>query len=171
MSYAATMRARRWHRAGAPLVALAGLVSLQACAVNNVGFVASEAVPADGAVVVSTYVLGAHLRTAADDRGLSLGFTRRTRIVPLSDAAAAPAAGWRYGHAEPAAANTAALDLHTLGLETRAMAMDTSLTLGLINSTRLANVERGSELAFELHYDALDLASSRYINCMEDVRC
>lgn len=76
---------------GVPLVALA--LAMSACSINGMGFASAEVIEAHGARIVRTETYGVALRSAADDAGVTVGYSWTLAVIP--DCAGAPRAG-RY---------------------------------------------------------------------------
>lgn len=135
---------------------LSVLLLMSGCAVNQQGLLAVRVIEADGAMVYDTRVAGLHLRSAAADRGLSLGYTRRICILDRRDSS--PPSGWYFFQGPELPGECRAYDNNTLGLELRMAAPDTSLTLGARFTTQLARVRDGDATDFSLffHRDRLD---------------
>ncbi|MFO1084766.1 MAG: hypothetical protein U1E21_09400 [Reyranellaceae bacterium] len=77
-----------------PSLAVALIVS--ACSINGVGFASSEVIEATGARAVVTETYGVAVRTAAEDAGITIGYSWTLTLVP--DCAASPRAGkYRFG--------------------------------------------------------------------------
>jgi hypothetical protein len=66
---------------------------LAGCAIDTLGTLGSRVTHAESAVVVDLYTLGAHLRTRADDRGLTIGLARRSYVFTAERAGDLPS-GW-----------------------------------------------------------------------------
>ena len=62
-----------------------------ACSINGMGFASAEVFEAKGARVVRTETYGVALRGAADDAGITIGYSWTLALIP--DCAAAPPAG------------------------------------------------------------------------------
>jgi hypothetical protein len=67
-------------RASGVLVAAA--LSLSACSVDGIGFVSSEVLEADGARIVRSQTYGVAVRTAADDAGVTIGYSWTLALIP-----------------------------------------------------------------------------------------
>jgi hypothetical protein len=72
-----------------PLVV--AMLAVSACSIDGVGFASSEVIQAQGARIVRTETYGLALRSAADDAGVTLGYSWTLAVIP--DCAAAPRAG------------------------------------------------------------------------------
>lgn len=76
---------------GASLVGVA--LALSACSIDGMGFASAEVIEAHGARVVRTETYGVALRGAADDAGVTVGYSWTLAVIP--DCARAPRPG-RY---------------------------------------------------------------------------
>jgi hypothetical protein len=71
-------------------------LTLSACSIDGIGVASSEVIEASGARIVRTETYGVALRSAADDAGITIGYTWTLAVIP--DCAAAPRAGkYRFG--------------------------------------------------------------------------
>src|SRR6185437_9726500 len=87
---------RSIRRPAAGALFAAAMLSLPACSIDGVGAAASEVFEADGARVVRTETYGIALRTAAEDAGITIGYTSTLALIP--DCPNAPRAGThRFG--------------------------------------------------------------------------
>ena len=67
------------------------MLTVSACSIDGVGFASSEVIQAQGARIVRTETYGLALRSAANDAGVTLGYSWTLAVIP--DCAAAPRAG------------------------------------------------------------------------------
>ena len=75
---------------------LTAALAVSACSINGVGFASSEVIEATGARAVVTETYGVAVRTAADDAGVTIGYSWTLTLLP--DCAAVPRAGkYRFG--------------------------------------------------------------------------
>ena len=80
--------------AGIPFVA--AMLSLSACSINGVGAASSDVIEVNGARVVRTETYGVALRTAAEDAGITIGYSWTLAVIP--DCAGGPRPGThRFG--------------------------------------------------------------------------
>lgn len=93
--------------------AMSGL--LPGCAIDTLGMLASRVTQAESAVVVDLYTRGAHLRTRADDRGLTMGIVRRSYVF-TAESAGALAASRDLLHAPLQPAGAMAQHVASLGV-------------------------------------------------------
>jgi hypothetical protein len=61
---------------------VAAMLSLSACSIDGRGFASSEVFEANGARVVRTQTYGVALRTAADDAGVTIGYSSTLALIP-----------------------------------------------------------------------------------------
>lgn len=73
----------------APLVV--AMLMASACSINGMGFASSEVIQAQGARIVVTETYGVALRSASEDAGVTVGYSRTLALIP--DCAGAPPAG------------------------------------------------------------------------------
>lgn len=74
-----------------PALVVAAALMVSACSIDGIGFASSEVIEAQGARVVRTETYGVALRSAADDAGVTIGYTSTLTVIP--DCAGAPRAG------------------------------------------------------------------------------
>lgn len=145
------------------------LLALSGCALNGAGLAWSEVVYARGAVVVVTHVPGVALRSAREDAGLSIGYTRTLAIAPLG--AAAPAQG-RYGPgAVLSGAPPVALLRRVIGLDLALNFGRVGVMLGFSEEAMLARVPAGASLVRRLVLVPGRPAESSLIICTEVEAC
>jgi hypothetical protein len=61
---------------------VAATLTLSACSVDGRGFAASEVLEVDGARVVRSETYGVAVRTAADDAGITIGYSWTLALIP-----------------------------------------------------------------------------------------
>ena len=143
---------------------------LGGCAINTMGTLASRVTPADAAVVIDLYTLGAHLHTRAEDRGLTIGLARRSYVFAVQDAGNI-SPGWHLVWAPLPSAAAVAQHVASLGFEARAGPVDYGLTLGLRVATVIARVPRGTDIALTLDYTPAHPERTRLQLCREFETC
>jgi len=143
---------------------------LGGCAVDTVGILASRVTPADSAVVIDLYTVGAHLRTRPGDRGLTMGLARRSYVFAAEDAGNF-SPGWHLVWAPMPPVVAVAQHVASLGLEARAGPVDYGLTLGLRVATVIAQVPRGADMALALDYTPSHPERTRLRVCREFETC
>ena len=75
---------------------VAAMLTLSACSINGVGVASSDVIEANGARVVRTETYGVALRTAAEDAGVTIGYSWTLALIP--DCSAGPPVGThRFG--------------------------------------------------------------------------
>ena len=75
---------------------VAAVLSLSACSINGVGVASSDVIEANGARVVRTETYGVALRTAAEDAGVTIGYSWTLALIP--DCSTGPPVGThRFG--------------------------------------------------------------------------
>jgi hypothetical protein len=148
--------------------AISGL--LPGCAIDTLGTLGSRVTHAESAVVVDLYTVGAHLRTRADDRGLTIGLARRSYVFAVEDAGNV-SPGWHLVWAPLPASAAVAQHVASLGLEARAGPVDYGLTLGLRAATVIARVPRGTDMALALVYTPAHPELTRLQVCREFDKC
>ena len=82
---------RRLKEAGLAVPLVAAALTVSACSIDGVGFASSEVIEAQGARIVRTETYGVALRSAADDAGVTIGYSWTLAVIP--DCAAAPRTG------------------------------------------------------------------------------
>ncbi len=148
--------------------ALPLLTLLAACSVDGTGLSAARVSPADGAVVVELYALGAALRLQPGDQGLSLGGSRRTYIFPLAEAPALRP-GWHYFLIDLPAVQPVALHGTSYGLDLSAMPQQTALNLGFSDIVVLADAPADAALLMQLSYQPDRPETTRLSYCQRDI--
>jgi hypothetical protein len=160
------VRLRLFRAAAAAVVS--GL--LGGCAINATGALVSRVTPADSAVVIDLYTLGAHVRTRAEDPGLTIGLARRSYVYAAEDAGKI-SPGWHLLRAPLPAAAAVAQHVASLGLEARVGPIDYGLSLGLRVATLIAPVPRGTDMALALDYTPAHPERTRLRVCRTSDRC
>lgn len=144
--------------------------ALSGCAFDNVGFLAGKVTPASDAVVIDVYQLGVHLRTRPEDAGVSLGVAQRTYIYSV-DQARSLRAGWHYFIVPMPDERAQILDTRNIGVEIRATAPESSVTIGYRQTTILANVPSDASIILRAVYDSRDRSRIRLNYCREGKIC
>ncbi|MBV8186817.1 MAG: hypothetical protein JOY64_29830 [Alphaproteobacteria bacterium] len=75
---------------------IAAMMVLSACSVDGLGAASSEVFQADGARVVRSETYGIAVRTAADDAGITLGWSWTLALIPVCPDAPRPGT-YRFG--------------------------------------------------------------------------
>jgi hypothetical protein len=161
-------RGSRWRFFRA--LAVAAAFGLGGCAVDTMGALASQITPAGSAVVIDLYTVGAHLRTRAEDRGLTIGLARRSYIFAVEDAGNV-SPGWHLLWTPLPTGAAVAQHVASLGLEARAGPVDYGLTLGLRVATVIARVPRDTDMALTLDYTPSHPERTLLQVCRESERC
>jgi hypothetical protein len=144
--------------------------ALSGCAFDNVGFLAGKVTSASDAVVIDVYQVGVHLRTRAEDAGVSLGVAQRTYVYSVDQAGSIPA-GWHYFIVPMPDERAEVLDTRNLGVEIRATAPEASVTIGYRQTTILANVPSDASIILRATYDSSDRSRTRLQYCREGRTC
>jgi hypothetical protein len=158
---------RRLSRA---LAAAAVLGLLSGCAIDTVGTLAARVTHADAAVVVDVYTVGAHLRTRAEDRGMTIGLGRRSYVFAAADADDVPE-GWHLLAVPLPVAGSVAQHLGSLGLEARVGPVDYGVTLGLRVVTLIARIPQDASMTLALDYAPAHPERTRLQLCREPELC
>ena len=138
------------------VIAVAGISGLlHGCAINSVGTLAARVTHAHAAVVVDLYTLGAHLRTRAEDRGLTIGLGRRSYVF-AAEGADKISAGWHLLCAPMPPIAALAQHVASLGLEARAGPAHYGVALVLRGGTVIAQIPRGTDIVLALDYTPAD---------------
>ena len=124
------------------------------CSVNGVGLLAARVNPGDGAITYTTFAPGISVRTRADDRGASIGYSRRLCLAEHT--ATAPARGWYFFRLPDFPDQCYARDTLTLGTELRLTPVELSVALGARLTTTLAQVPESETISYQLRYDLSD---------------
>jgi hypothetical protein len=143
---------------------------LAGCAIDTLGTLGSRVTHAESAVVVDLYTLGAHLRTRADDRGLTIGLARRSYVF-TAESAGVLAPGWHLLRVPLPPAAAVAQHVASLGLEARAGPVDYGLMLGLRVATVLARAPAGTDVTLALDYTPANPELTRLQVCKEFDEC
>jgi hypothetical protein len=167
-----SLRTAQIRRVKVCLSVVAALLSaaLSGCAFDNVGFLAGKVTPTSDAVVVDVYQLGLHLRTRAEDAGVSFGVAQRTYVYSVEQAASLRA-GWHYFVVPMPDERAQILDTKNIGLEIRATAPEASITIGYRQTTILANVPSDASIILRAVYDSRDRSRIRLRYCREGRTC
>ena len=120
--------------------------------------------------MIDLYTLGAHLRTRAEDRGLTIGLARRSYVFAAEDAGNV-SPGWHFVRAPLPRVAAVAQHVVSLGFEARAGPVDYGLTLGLRVATVIARVPRGTDIALTLDYTPAHPERTRLKICREIDTC
>ena len=150
------------------LAVLLLMAGLPACSVDGYGLSAARVSPADGAVVVELYALGAALRLQPGDQGLALGGSRRTYIFPLAEAPALRP-GWHYFLTDLPAVQPVALHGTSYGVDFSAMPQQTALNLGFSDIVVLADTPADAALKMQLSYQSDRPETTRLSYCQKDI--
>ena len=130
-------------------------LTITGCAVGNVGSLAAHVTQADGATVVDLYAVGLSLRTAPDDRGLQLGFGKRTYVFP--DPPCTPTTeslqpGWYYFVVPLPDTAAVAIDSRHLGVDVPLGPVEFGITIGLQHTVLMAYLPSDRSLTMRLSY-------------------
>ena len=147
-------------RIRAALLLGASLVT-SACALDQMGAIASSVHRADGAWVVDVYSLGGYVRSRADDPGLQLGFGRRSYVFDLRDDQEL-VTGWHFFSVDLLDRQAVATDSWTVGLEMGLARDDLSANAGLIATTRMARLDASDSVAYALSYRPSQPQATRF---------
>jgi len=150
------------------LVALSGF--LHGCAIDNVGTLAAQVTHAESAVVVDLYTIGAHLRTSAEDRGLTLGFGRRSSVFAPESAATVPA-GWHLFWVPLPPVAPIVRHGTSLGLDVRAGPVAYGITVGLRVATELGPIPHDAQIVLALDYTPAQPGLTRLYLCGTSEPC
>jgi hypothetical protein len=166
------LRTAQSRRVGVCLRVVSALLlpALSGCAFDNVGFLAGKVTRASDAVVIDVYQLGVHLRTVAEDAGVSLGVAQRTYFYSVDQAGSLPA-GWHYFIIPMPDERAQVLDTRNIGVEIRATAPQASVTIGYRQTTILANVSSDASIVLRAAYDSSDRRRTRLQYCREGRTC
>ena len=128
------------------------------CSINGMGLIAGRINAGDGAITYSTFAPGINVRTGKDDRGLSVGMSRRLCLAEAT--AQSPAPGWYFFVLPTFPSPCFARDMITVGTELRMTPLGLSVALGARMTTILAQVPMADSADYELRYDHSDLNSA-----------
>ncbi|MBI5461555.1 MAG: hypothetical protein HY941_05140 [Gammaproteobacteria bacterium] len=125
---------------------------LSACAINNHGFIAAKITEGDGAIVYETHAPGLHIRTTAEDSGVSFGYSKRTCILEKNNDSPIP--GWHYVNIPEKHGDCHATDRSTIGIELRLGAPELSLSIGGRFTTQMGYAAESDDKDMYLFFDS-----------------
>lgn len=142
---------------------------VSACSINGMGFASSEVIEAHGARVVRTETYGLALRGAADDAGITIGYSWTLALIP--DCAAAPPIGkYRFG-VSMAGLRPVAVVRRTGGLAVDLNRHTIGLTLGFSEDAVFSEINRNESIVRRLVLETEEPSQSEFHQTPESGAC
>jgi hypothetical protein len=145
------------------------MLGLSACSIDGVGAASSEVFQANGAKVVRTQTYGIALRTAAEDAGVTIGYSSTLALIP--DCAGAPPVGTHRFGVSLAGLRPIAVVRRTGGLAIDTNRRMVGFILGFAEDAVLSQVRAGQSIVRKLDLAPDEPAKTKFRQLPEDSLC